>query len=261
MIDQTPLAGKTAFVTGAGRGVGRSIALHLARAGANLAICARSADELKTLQTDVESLGRRCLVGVVDLTQPAATQYFCTTALSEFGIIDIVINNAGADLDVGQFSESDPDLWWKTVEVNVRGPYLVTRFLLDGISEGGKIINVSSGMGRRAGDRNSAYHVSKAALNMLSDALANELWQRKIDVNTLIPGPVATSMFNRDQPGEGRTPPEEVMARFADDLPPGFPTWERLKHPDEVGALALHMATQPVGGPNGQTFSLARRPL
>lgn len=255
------LKGKTAVVTGAGRGVGRSIALRFSQAGANLAICSRNSDELAAVQAEAKAEGVRCLVRTADLSDPVSTEAFCKATLSEYGTVDVIVNNAGADLDIGKMEESDPEKWWKTIEINVRGPYLVTRFLLDGISEGGKIINVSSGMGRRAGDKNSAYHVSKAALNMFTDAMANELWTRGIDVNTLIPGPVATSMFNRDKPGDAPTPPDDVLARFAGDLPPGFPTWERLKHPDEIGNLALHMATQPVGGPNGQTFSLARRPL
>ena len=159
-----------------------------------------------------------------------------------------------------KIAESDPALWWKTVEVNVRGPYLVTRFLLAGLADGAKIINLSSGVGLRASDWNSSYHVSKAGLHLFTEALSNELWPRRIDVNNLIPGPVATNWFNREEPDVIRTP-EEILARFAEELPPGFPPQERLKHPDEVAELALYMATLPVGGPTGQTFSLARRSL
>ncbi len=138
--------------------------------------------------------------------------------------------------------------------------YLVTRFLLEHISEGGKIINMSSGMGLRAAARQSSYTVSKAGLHIFTECLANELWPRKIDVNNLIPGPVATDIFNREGRPERYTP-EEVLAKFKDELPPGFPPQERIKHPDEVGELAVHIASQPVGAATGQTFSLARRPL
>ena len=131
---------------------------------------------------------------------------------------------------------------------------------MDDISDGGKIINISSGMGLKAGNENSAYNVAKAGVHMFTECLANELWPRGIDVNNLVPGPVATSTFNRDKPGE-RTSTEEIVAKFADDPPPQFPKFERVKHPDEVGELALYMATRPRGGPTGQTFSLARRPL
>lgn len=261
MSQEKPLAGKIAVVTGAGRGLGRSIALYFARAGADLAICSRTLAELEAVKAEVEAEGVRCVIEAVDLSDQDATKQFCDATLSTFGRVDVLVNNAGAEVETRRIEDADAANWWKTIEINVRGPFMVTRFLLDGLSEGAKIINVSSGMGKRAGNTNSAYHVSKAAMNMLTDALANELWPRKIDVNNLIPGPVATSMLNKDKPGERRTTPEEVLERFAEGLPPGFPEWERLKHPDEVGELALYMATRPVGGPTGQDFSLARRPL
>ena len=255
------LSGKIAVVTGAGRGIGRSIAMAFARAGADLAICSRTQEELEAVVKETEALGVRCHKATADLTDPDGTRGFCDDVIKEFGRVDILVNNAGAELEIRPVADSDPDLWWRTVEINVRGPYLVTRFLLEGIPEGGKIINVTSGMGRRAGIDNSSYHISKAAMYMFTGALANELWQRKIDVNNLVPGPVATGMLNRDAVTGEKSEPQEVLEKFAANPPERFPPWERLKHPDEVGELALHMATQPIGGPNGQDFSLARRPL
>ena len=95
---------------------------------------------------------------------------------------------------------------------------------------------------------------------MFTEALANELWPRRIDVNNLIPGPVATDLFNRGEPDKRNTP-EEILERFAEQLPRGLPPQERIKHPDEVADLALYIAEQPVGGPTGRTFSLGRRPF
>lgn len=260
MTGENQLSGKTAVVTGAGRGIGRAIALAFARAGADVAIWSRTQAELNAVQRDVEALGRRCHSATVDLTDPAATEQACREVLTTFGAIDILLNNAGGGFEPRSVADSDPDLWWKTQEINVRGPYLVTRFLLEGISEGGKIINISSGMGKRAADRNSAYNVSKAALHLFTEALANELWPRKIDVNNLIPGPVATSIFDPVD-AKAHSTPEQILERFKDELPPGFPEWENLKHPDQVAELAVYMAAMPTGGPTGQTFSLARRPL
>lgn len=258
---EKPLHGKVAVVTGAGRGLGRSIALALAGAGADIAICSRTQAELDAVKSEAKALGVRCLSETVDLSDPQSTELFCRNIAHTYGAIHVLVNNAGAELDIRPIAQSDPDKWWKTVEINVRGPYMVTRFLLDAFAEGGKIINVTSGMGKRAGNDNSAYHVSKAAMNMLTGALANELWERKIDVNNLIPGPVATGMLNRDAVTGETSTPEGILEKFAENPPERFPPWERLKHPDEVGAFALCMATLPVGGPNGQDFSLARRPL
>lgn len=261
MSEAKQLSGKVAVVTGAGRGLGRSIALALAGAGAHVAICSRTQSELDGVKKEAEDLGVRCLAYAVDLSNSDNTKAFCETIISEFGKVDILVNNAGAELDIQPIADTDPDKWWKTIEINVRGPYMVTRFLLEDIVDGGKIINVSSGMGKRAGTDNSAYHISKAAMNMFTGALANELWERKIDVNNLIPGPVATGMLNRDAVTGQKSTAEGILEKFAENPPERFPPWERLKHPDEIGQLALYIASLPVGGPNGQDFSLARRPL
>ena len=260
MSNTKSLAGKTAVVTGAGRGIGRAIALGFAKAGAGVAILARTETELLEVAGEIEALGARCHMGLVDLADPSETERACGALVSALGNVDILVNNAGVDLEMGQVADSDPKKWWRTIEVNVRGTYLVTRFLLEHINEGGKIINMSSGMGLSAKAQQSSYTVSKAGLHIFTECLANELWPRNIDVNNLIPGPVATDIFNREGRQE-RFTPEEVLEKFKDTLPPGFPPQERIKHPDEVADLALYIASRPAGGPTGQTFSLARRPL
>ncbi|MEL6958774.1 MAG: SDR family oxidoreductase [Pseudomonadota bacterium] len=255
-----PLSGKVAVVTGAGRGIGRSIALAFAKAGADVAICARRAAELDATRAEIKALGRTCFAQATDLGDPAATAAFCEGIVGHFGATDILVNNAGAYLERGAFEDSDPDLWWKTMEVNVRGPYLMTRHLLGSMRAGGKIINLTSGKGYSAGANSSAYHISKAALNMMTDGLANELWSLEIDVNSLVPGPTATATFDNAAPGTERSP-EDILSGGAGALPKGLPAWERVKHPDEVAALALQLASYPRGGPTGQVFSLARRPM
>ena len=260
MPEETKLSGKIAVITGAGRGIGRAIALRFAKAGANLAICARSGRELEDVQNECQALGVQCVCKEADLANPDEVEGFCTATLSEFEQIHVLVNNAGAYLDRGTFAESDPEDWWRTVEVNVRGPYLMTRFLLKGMMDGGKIINLTSGKGFSAGQNSSSYHVSKAGLNMFSQTLANELWPRNIDVNLVVPGPVATTTFSREDPSTGVTA-EDILDRFANDLPAGLPACERLKHPDEVADLVIELASWRQGGPTGQIFSLARRPI
>lgn len=260
MENEKPLHGKCAVVTGAGRGIGKSTAIKFADAGADLAICARSESEINAVRDAVETAGRRCFAMPVDLANPDQTRAFCDGVLAEFGQVDVIVNNAGAYLERGTFEESNPDLWWRTMEINVRGPYIIMRHLIDGMKDGGKIINLTSGKGYSAGANSSAYHASKAALNMLTEGLANELWTRDIEVNSLVPGPTATATFDNAAPGEERTP-EEILSLGRESLPRGLPEWERVKHPDEVAVLALQMASCPKGGPTGQIFSLARRPL
>lgn len=260
MSEMPTLVGKVAVITGAGRGIGKSIALAFSKAGADLAICARSAAELEEVQSAVQKLGRTCVMGVFDLSDPKKTEHFCNRIIDQFRGIDVLVNNAGAYFERGAFVDSDPDLWWKTMEVNVRGPYMITRHLISTMRKGGKIINLTSGKGYLAGANSTAYHASKAALNMLTDGLANELWSRNIDVNSIVPGPTATTTFDNAARGEERTP-EEILALGPESLPKGLPAWERVKHPDEVAALALQLASYPIGGPTGQVYSLARRPL
>lgn len=259
-MHEKPLNGKVAVVTGAGRGIGKSIALAFANAGADLAICARNESEIEAISEEINRLGQRSFFMSVDLGNPSEVRSFSERVVSEFNYIDILVNNAGAYLERGMFVDSDPELWWRTIEVNVRGPYLLTRFFVEKMRRGGKIINLTSGKGYSAGSNSSAYHVSKAALNMMTNGLANELWSQEIEVNSLVPGPTATATFDNAQPGKERTP-DEILSAGKDALPKGLPAWERVKHPDEVAQMALQMACFPSGGPTGQIFSLARRPM
>ena len=259
-METKPLAGKTAVVTGAGRGIGRSFALAFARAGADIAIFARNKTELAEVQAEAQAEGVTCHVFSVDLTDGEATKTACEATIAALGHVDILLNNAGGGMESSLVADSDPERWWKTIELNIKTTYLVTRHLLDGMSEGGKIINMSSGVGLSAGNKNSAYHVAKAGVHLFTQSLANELWPRKIDVNNLIPGPVATSGLTNDKTGK-LSKPDAILDHFGGKLPPNFPEWERLKHPDEVAEFALWLASLPVGGPTGQTFSLARCPL
>lgn len=252
--------GKSAVVTGAGRGIGRAIAIAFAKAGADVAICARSVAPLRDVKDEIKALGRRCITAGLDISDPEPVAGFCREITDGFGKVDILVNNAGVYLDQGRFAESDPDAWWKTVEVNIRGPYLFTRHLLGAMPEGASIINLSSGKGFSPGQNSAGYHVSKAGLNMLTEGLANELWDRGITVNTLVPGPTATTTLSRQDPNSGVTT-EDILDKFTNEPPAGLPAWERVKHPDEVAQLALLMASYGAGGPTGQVFSLARRPL
>ena len=247
---EQPLSGKVAVVTGAGRGIGKSIALTFAKAGADVAICARSETEIAEVEASITALGRRSHGASVDLSDADATTGFCESVVNTFGAVDIIVNNAGAYMERGAFEQSDPAVWWKMMEINVRAPYLMVRHLVSAMQPGGKIINLTSGKGFSAGANSSSYHVSKAALNMMTEALANELWARDIDVNGLVPGPTATATFDNAAPGAERTP-EEILAMGRDELPKGLPAWERVKHPDEVADLALFLATRPKGGPTG----------
>jgi 3-oxoacyl-[acyl-carrier protein] reductase len=245
------LHGRAALVTGGSRGIGRAVALLLARAGADVALCARTREEIEAVAAEVRGLGRRAVAVPADVADWGQVRAFADAVARDLGRVDILVNNAGGVVERDTpIAESDPLRWWRAVEVNLYGTYLVTRALLEHMAEGGTIVNVGSGMGHEAPrGGNSSYNVAKAGVRMFTRALAVEVWPRGIAVNEVLPGPVANGLFPERRLEEART------------NPPPFASSERLKHPDRVAELVLWLATRGADGPTGQTFSLARRPL
>lgn len=245
---ERPLAGKVALVTGGGRGIGRSIAIAVAEAGADVGVLARTSSEIESVAAEITGMGRIAISLTADVTDSTAVQQAAEQFSRKFSRLDILVNNAGGATDRSGILESSVDDWVTAVRLNIDGVYLVSRFFTPVMIEsgGGKIINIGSGMGHRAGDSNSSYRVGKAGSWMLTQCMAEELWNHGIEVNELVPGPVATDATKGIMKIGG---------------PPPFAPSERVKSPDEVAPLALWLATQAPGGPTGQSFSLARRPI
>jgi len=241
-----PLAGKVALVTGAGRGIGRAIALGYAQAGAAVICAARTTAEIRQTVEEIEGGGGRGLAITVDVTEQAAVDALFAQAAAHFGGLDIVVVNAGVSLDPNPVEASDSDNWRATIEVNLFGAYYCAKAALPFLKArgGGKIILIGSGMGHRSGGGSSAYACSKAGLWMFTRVLAQEVWQDQISVNELIPGPVNTTISASDD-----TPSDKIFATSSE--------WR--KQPADVVPLALFLATQPAVGPTAQSFSLMRR--
>jgi 3-oxoacyl-[acyl-carrier protein] reductase len=245
------LPGTVAVVTGAGRGIGRAVARALAGAGADLALCARTTAEVDAVAAELRALGRRAHAASVDVTVWEQVRAFAESTATELGRVDVLVNNAGGGVERNTpIAQSDPTRWWRAVEVNLYGTYLVTRAFLAHMAPGGRVINVGSGMGHEAPrGGNSSYNVAKAGVRMLTRALAVELWEEGLAVNEILPGPVANGLD-----------PEAKLEAARRSQPP-FAASERLKHPDRVAEIVLWLATRGGDGPTGQTFSLARRPI
>ncbi|MCX7016245.1 MAG: SDR family oxidoreductase [Candidatus Sumerlaeota bacterium] len=242
------LAGKIAVVTGGGRGIGRAIAVAFAREGADVAVAARTQEEIDAAAGEIRALGRRALAVQTDVTDRDSVRAMAARVREAFGRLDVLVNNAGGSLEHGTILESDPEKWIGTIHLNVVGVYHVCQALLPLMIEsgGGRIINVGSGMGHQARAGGSSYNAAKAALWMVTRCLAMEVWPHGVDVNELVPGPVATRPnVAWSQPG----------------APPPFADSERVKSADEVAPLAVWLAAQQPGGPTAQSFSLARRPF
>jgi 3-oxoacyl-[acyl-carrier protein] reductase len=242
------LAGKVALVTGGGRGIGRATALALARGGADVAVVARSSGEIEAVAEEVRALGRRSVAVPCDVTRYDVCVEAIRRGVGELGRLDILVNNAGGGEERKPTLQSDPARWAHTVEVNLVGVYYMTHAALPHLiaAGGSKIVNVGSGMGHVAAPGNLSYNVAKAGVWMFTQGLALEVWDHGIDVNEVVPGPVLTRL---------------TEGQFLPGAAPPFAPSERVKGPEEVAELILWLACQRPGGPTGQTFSLARRPL
>jgi len=240
-----PLADKVALVTGAGRGIGRSIAISYANAGANVCVCARTQDEIDATATAIQASGGQAVAVRADITQETEVGKMVSETVTTFGGLDILVANAGVHICHDTVVDSDPAAWWQTLETNLFGTYLCCRAAIPHLktSAGGKIITIGSGMGHKGLPGNSDYCCSKAGLWMLTRLLAEELKEDRISVNELIPGPVDTSMTANNKSED---------SVFSID-------GEWIKDPAEVVPIALFLATQPNIGPTAQSFSLMRR--
>jgi 3-oxoacyl-[acyl-carrier protein] reductase len=160
------LDGQVALVTGAGRGIGRAIALALSDAGAAVAICARSQDEVNSVAGQIEGRGRHALAVRCDVTDRQEVAGMAAAVEEAIGPVDLLVNNAGQFGPGGPLAAADPDQWWQALEVNLRGPLYCTRPVLPGmLARGqGRIVNISSGAGLAAIPMLSAYVVSKTVL-------------------------------------------------------------------------------------------------
>ncbi|WP_405010466.1 SDR family NAD(P)-dependent oxidoreductase [Kitasatospora sp. NBC_01539] len=191
------LAGQVGLVTGAGRGIGREIAVGLAAEGMALGLIGRTHATLtETLRACVRHGARGVAVGA-DVTRPGSVREAVRTVERDLGPIDLLVNNAGqVDHAEVPLWETDPNQWWQVVETNLRGPYNMLRSVLPGMVERGRgrVVNLNSGFAVRPDGRYTAYATSKGALLRLSDNIADSLAAHHVVVLDISPGAVATDM-------------------------------------------------------------------
>lgn len=216
----TRLAGKVAWVTGAGRGIGRATALALAAEGARVAICARTAAEIEETAAAIRAAGGQVLADVVDVADEAAVTDFTGQIDRHFGQLDILVHCA-AVLAVRSFAEFETSTWDEVLRVNLRGAFLCSRAAFRALQAGGggQIILISSLSGVRGPEKFpglAAYNVSKAGVLALSEILAVEGRPHAIRVNCVSPGAVDTAMLRQAGHGlKAGVTPEQVGAFLA----------------------------------------------
>jgi NAD(P)-dependent dehydrogenase (short-subunit alcohol dehydrogenase family) len=230
------LAGRTALVTGSRRGIGKAIALALAKAGADVALCDLVVDDglLNAAAEEVRTLGRRSLPIQADISQDADVDKMIASVKEYFQQIDILVNCAGVWLPGQTLIECSRENWDRVIDTNLSGTFLCCRAAgkLMAARKRGNIINISSQVGLTAGSGIGAYSISKAAIIMLTRQLALELAKYNIRVNALAPGVVKTDFnaaFWKDP---------QVEKRSAGMVPLG-----RLAEPDDIADCAVFLAS------------------
>lgn len=190
----TSLTGQTAIVTGGGRGFGREIARALAKEGAKVAVVARSVEQLAETVSLIQSEGGHAIAITADVTDSSAVTKMVEQVERELGAVDILVNNAGRLTSIAPVWESDPDEWWRDVEVNIRSVFLCSHAVLKSMTQRkrGRIINfTSSGM-----PNVSAYDCSKVAVTRFTDTLASETKEFGISIFAVTVGPTHTEMMD-----------------------------------------------------------------
>ncbi|MEX6687780.1 3-ketoacyl-ACP reductase [Danxiaibacter flavus] len=204
------IKGKVALVTGAGKGIGRSVAIALAKEGVNVGLLARTASDLEQLKEELKDTGIKISIAMADVGDRTAVENAVNKIQQELGSIDILINNAGVG-KFGKFLELAPEDWENIMRINVLGVYYVTRAVLPGMIEkqAGDIINISSSAGQRGAASTSAYSASKFALMGLTESLMQEVRKQNIRVSALTPSTVATELSKTLNLTDGN--PDRVM--------------------------------------------------
>ncbi|HEV7475845.1 MAG TPA: 3-oxoacyl-[acyl-carrier-protein] reductase [Pyrinomonadaceae bacterium] len=246
MSDQKQFSGRTAIVTGATRGIGRAIALELARRGADVAFnYAKSAEAAESLTKELEALGVRSLAAQCDVANTEAAAETVKEVKDVFGRIDFLVNNAGITRDnlILRMKESD---WDSVIDTNLKGAWNFAKAALRTMlrqEEGGSILNISSISGEVGMTGQSNYSASKAGMVGLTKALAKEVASRKVTVNALALGMVATDMSGAMD--------ERFREKILEQIPLG-----RFAEADEIARIACFLLSDDARYITGQVIQV-----
>ncbi len=242
---------RVALITGAGRGIGRAIALAYAQEGATLALAARTLGELEHTAQAAQTLGATTCIVCADVSDPAQVDDMVRHTVERFATIDILVNNAGIAGPVGPLQENDVAAWIRTIQVNLIGTYLCCRAVLPIMRQQnrGKIINLSGAGATTAWRHLSAYGTSKVAVVRLTETLALELEGSNIQVNALGPGSIHTQMWEELRDGAQTAGDSQLYALGQRVTSGGGAAIE------QAAALAVFLASDASGPLSGRLIS------
>lgn len=233
VLDLFRLDGRAALVTGGGRGIGRAIALALAEAGADVALCARTQKQLEATARDIEARGRRALALPCDVRRSAEVEATVERTVKELGKLDILVNNAGIMFNNWLVDTSEKN-WHDVLDTNLTSVFLFCKHAGKHMiaRKSGSVINVASAAGVAASPRQAPYHASKAGIILFTRSLALE-WNRfHIRVNAICPGFIETEM----------TKAVHAVPKFREDFVKRIPM-RRFGRAEEIGPLAVYLAS------------------
>ncbi len=240
------LTDKVAIVTGGGTGIGRSIALEFAKAGAHVVVASRKLANLEKVVREVKALGRRSLAIATDVSRPEEVENMVKKTMEEFGKLDILVNNAGTSYNDPAVNIS-PGGWDAVVGINLKGVFLCSqaagRVMIE--QKHGNIVNISSEAGESGSPGMVHYAAAKAGVNNLTRSLALEWAQYNIRVNCIAPGPIVT---------EGLF--EILKARGETEWPPVDNAMNRRGQPEEIATACVFLASDASSFITGQTIAV-----
>jgi 3-oxoacyl-[acyl-carrier protein] reductase len=238
------LQNQVAVITGAGRGIGRAIALRFANAGADVACVSRTAENSEKVAAEVRSLGRKSWAHAVDVADAKAVEAAANKILSEAGRVDILINNAGITRDGLLMRMSEED-WDAVLDTNLKGAFMFTKAFSRGFikQRSGRIINISSVIGLMGNAGQCNYAASKSALIGFTKSVARELASRGITVNAIAPGFIETDMTANMTP--------ELRAELLKRIP-----LNALGQPEDIAEAALFLAAPAARYITGQVLTV-----
>jgi NAD(P)-dependent dehydrogenase (short-subunit alcohol dehydrogenase family) len=252
----TSLSGKVAIITGGGYGIGKQIALVFGRAGAKIAVAARTVEPLQQACAELERLGAMAIHVQADVAKEADCRKMIDAALEAFGRIDILVNNAGIAGPTKRIHEMTRAEWQEVLDINITGAWLASRAAIPIMDKqrSGNILMISSGAGRRGYPLRSPYAASKWAMIGLTQTLAGEWGTRGIRVNCICPGAIEGDRIERVMRARAdsmKVPYEQVRAAFLQGA-----AMNRMATEEEVARTALYLCSDLSSGVTGQTINV-----